>query len=103
MAYNLAELIKCVDDRWQMKTKMLIPAILALAGALGIQGGDRGDVKSVLDKFELIRPQEADLALYQLDWAPSLKAAREKAAKEDRPIFLMVVTNSFGDLYSGHC
>ena len=86
-----------------MKTKLLIPAILALAGALAAHGGDRGDVKSVLDKFESVRPQEADLALYQLDWASTLKAAKEKAAKEDRPIFLVVVTNSFGDLYSGHC
>jgi hypothetical protein len=32
-----------------------------------------------------------------------LKAAKEKAAREERPIFLVVVTNSFGDLYSGHC
>jgi hypothetical protein len=86
-----------------MKTKILIPAILALAGAMVVHGGDQREVKSVLDKFESIRPQEADLALYQLDWASSFKAAKEKAAKEDRPIFLLVVTNSFGDLYSGHC
>ena len=86
-----------------MKTKMLIAAILALAGVARIHGADQADVKSVLDKFQSVRPQEADLALYQLDWMPTLKAAKERAAKEDRPIFLVVVTNSFGDLYSGHC
>ena len=86
-----------------MRTKMLIVAILALAGVARVHGADQSDVKSVLDKFESVRPQAADLALYQLDWAPTLKAAREKAAREARPILLVVVTNSFGDLYSGHC
>ena len=86
-----------------MKTKMLIAAILALAGVACVHGADQSDVKSVLDKFQSVRPQDADLALYQLDWMPTLKAAKERAAKEDRPIFLVVVTNSFGDLYSGHC
>ena len=86
-----------------MKTKMLIVAILAMACVAGAHGADQSDVKGVLDKFKSVRPQEADLALYQLDWAPTLKAARERAAREDRPIFLVVVTNSFGDLFSGHC
>ena len=86
-----------------MKTKVLILAILAMACVAGAHGADQSDVKSVLDKFHSVRPQAADLALYQLDWMPTLKAAREKAAKEERPIFLVVVTNSFGDLYSGHC
>jgi hypothetical protein len=55
------------------------------------------------EKFQSVRPPAADLALYQLDWMPTLKAAREKAAREGRPILLVVVTNSFGDLFSGHC
>jgi hypothetical protein len=33
----------------------------------------------------------------------TLKEARDRAAKEEWPIFLVVVTNSFGDLFSGHC
>ena len=85
-----------------MKTKMLIAA-LAMACAQGAHGADASDVKSVLDKFESVRPQAADLALYQLDWAPTLKDAREKAANEQRPRFLLVVTNSFGNMYTGHC
>ena len=83
--------------------KMLVAVILAIAFIAGVRGADQSDVKSVLDKFQSVRPQEADLALYQLDWMPTLKAAKERAAKEERPIFLVVVTNSFGDLYSGHC
>ena len=86
-----------------MKKKVLIAAVLAMTCLARAHGADQSDVKSVLDKFQSVRPQEADLALYQLDWMPTLKAAKEKAAKEERPIFLVVVTNSFGDLFSGHC
>jgi hypothetical protein len=82
---------------------MRIAAALAMACAVGASGAGPGDVKSTLEKFRSVRPQEADLALYRLDWVPTLKAAKEKAAKEGRPVFLIVVTNSFGDLYSGHC
>jgi hypothetical protein len=74
-----------------------------MACVVDAHGADQSDVKSVLDKFRSVRPQAADLALYQLDWMPTLKVAREKAAREERPILLVVVTNSFGDLYSGHC
>ena len=86
-----------------MKTKTLLPAILAMMCVVGVHGADQSEVKNVLDKFKTVRPQQADLALYDLDWMPTLEAAREKAAKEERPIFLVVVTNSFGDLHSGHC
>ena len=86
-----------------MKATMLFVAMLTTACAAGAQGADQIDVKSVLDKFQSIRPQEADLAIYRLDWLSTLSEARERAAKERRPIFLVVVTNSFGDLFSGHC
>jgi hypothetical protein len=86
-----------------VKTSLFLVAILGMACLVDARGADQSDVKSVLDKFQSVRPQAANLALYQLDWVPTLKAAREKAARENRPIFLVVVTNSFGDLYSGHC
>ena len=92
-----------LQRRGVVKTKMRIVALLALACVAGAHGADRNDVKSVLDKIQSMRPQAADLALYQLDWMPTLNAAKKKAAKEERPIFLVVVTNSFGDQYSGHC
>jgi RNA polymerase sigma factor (sigma-70 family) len=61
------------------------------------------DVPKVLDKFRAARPDAKDLAIFQLDWTPTLKDAKAKAAKERRPIFLIVVANSFGDMHSGHC
>jgi hypothetical protein len=97
------EFIKCFHGESTVKTKMLIAAILALAWVAHVPGADQSDVRSVLDKFQSVRPSEAELALYQLDWMPTLKAAEERAAKEKRPILLVVVTNSFGDLFSGHC
>ena len=67
------------------------------------QGGKSAEVQKVLDKYRSAVPAAKDLAVYQLDWLPSLKAAKEKAAKEQRPILLMVVNNSYGNLYTGHC
>lgn len=60
-------------------------------------------VQATLDKFRTLRPADKDLGIFQLEWLPSLKDAREKAAPEKRPIFLIVVTNSYGNLYTGHC
>jgi hypothetical protein len=86
-----------------VKSKIFLMAVLAMACVARAPGAEPSDVKSILDKFQSVRPQEEDLALYQLDWMPTLKAAQERAAKDQRPIFLVVVTNSFGDLFSGHC
>jgi hypothetical protein len=82
---------------------MLIVTILTMVCVARVHSADPSDVKSVLDKVQSVRPAEADLALYRLDWMPTLEAAKERAAREERPIFLVVVTNSFGDLFSGHC
>ena len=62
-----------------------------------------GDVQNILDKYRLARPADKDLAIFQLDWVPTLKDARERAVKEQRPILLLVVTNSYGTLFTGHC
>jgi hypothetical protein len=61
------------------------------------------DVAKVLDQFRAARPDAKDLAIFQLDWTPTLKGAKARAAKEQRPILLIVVENSFGDMHSGHC
>jgi hypothetical protein len=86
-----------------VKTKLVITAFLLMGCVARAHGADPGDVRTILDRFESVRPQDADLALYQLDWMPTLEAAKERAAREGRPIFLVVVTNSFGDMFSGHC
>jgi RNA polymerase sigma factor (sigma-70 family) len=61
------------------------------------------DVPKVLEKFRSTRPEAKDLAIFRLDWVATLQAAKAKAAQELRPILLMVVTNSYGNMYSGHC
>jgi hypothetical protein len=61
------------------------------------------DVQRINDQYSALRPNPNDLAIYKLDWTPSLAAAKEKAATEQRPILLIVVTNSYGNTYTGHC
>lgn len=61
------------------------------------------EVARVLDQFQALLPHAEDLALFQLDWVPTLQEAKHKAAQGRRPVLLMVVTNSYGNLHSGHC
>ena len=77
-------------------------AVLWTTGLLQAQAPG-GDVQKTLDKYRLFRPADKDLAIFQLDWVPTLKQARATAAKEQRPILLLVVTNSYGNLFTGHC
>jgi len=50
-------------------------------------------------------PSKKELAVYSLDWEPTLAAARKRAKAEQRPIFFIVVTNYTGptNFFSGHC
>lgn|GEM_PF-5007282 len=50
-------------------------------------------------------PASKELAIYSLDWEPTLAAARTRARREQRPIFFIMVTNFSGptNFYSGHC
>jgi hypothetical protein len=61
------------------------------------------DARKIRDKFRSFRPDAKELAIFQLDWAPTLKDAKQKAGQEQRPIVLAVVTNSYGNLFTGHC
>ena len=83
-------------------TLAFLTAALAAASLSHAQAPD-GDVRTTLDKYRLARPADKDLAIFQLDWVPTLKQARGRAAQEQRPILLLVVTNSYGDLFTGHC
>ena len=74
---------------------LLLTATLALA--------QDSAVKSVLDRYEDFRPQADDLAMYQIDWAPSLEEAQKRARREKRPVFLVIIHAQYGDLTSGHC
>ncbi len=74
--------------------------LIALAALLWTQDSE---ASKILDRYESLRPKERELALFQLDWVVTLKAAKEKAAREGRPLFLMTVENEHGGLYGGHC
>jgi hypothetical protein len=89
----------------KIKSKIAI-AVLLTSGVLGgsaLATAQDGEVQRILDRYRSFRPADNDLAIFQLDWVPSLNEAREKAARERRPILLMVVTNSYGNVYTGHC
>jgi hypothetical protein len=60
---------------------------------------------SILEKFASARPKDEDLLAFKLDWTDTLKAAKEKARQEGRPIvmFLIGTKTGYGDLYRGHC
>ena len=83
-------------------TLVFLIAALWITSLLQAQAPD-GDVQKILDKYRLFHPADKDLTIFQLDWVPTLKEARERAAKEQRPILLLVVTNSYGNLLTGHC
>ena len=58
---------------------------------------------SILERYQELRPGKEDLAMYQLDWAPSLPQALVRAKQEKRPVFLIVIHAKYGDIHSGHC
>lgn len=80
---------------------------LLCAASLGFAAGpaiaqDAG-AQEILSRYQEIRPGLDELAMYQLDWAPSLDQALKRAEKESRPIFLVVIHAQYGDIISGHC
>jgi len=74
---------------------------LFLIGLVGV-AADR-NAKRILDRYQTLRPQEKKLAIYRLDWAASLDVALKRAAKEKRPICLIIIHAKYGDIASGHC
>ena len=61
------------------------------------------DVKRILARYQAIRPAAKDLGMYRLDWADSLEVALKRAAKENRPVCLIIIHAKYGDIASGHC
>ena len=84
-----------------MKTFFSSLALLLLAAS--IAPAQDSKVKSVLDRYADFRPAAEDLAMYQIDWAPSLEEAQKRALREKRPVFLVIIHAQYGDLTSGHC
>ena len=67
-----------------------------------VRGEDIG-VKRILARYQAIRPAAKDLGMYRLDWADSLDIALKRAAKENRPVCLIIIHAKYGDIASGHC
>ena len=84
-----------------MKTFFSSAVLLLLAAS--IAPAQDSAVQSVLDHYASFRPAAKDLLMYQLDWAPSLEEAQERALREKRPVFLVIIHAQYGDLTSGHC
>ena len=60
-------------------------------------------VKRILARYQSLRPAAKDLGMYRLDWADSLDIALKRAAKENRPVCLIIIHAKYGDIASGHC
>ena len=84
-----------------MKRILSILALLLLTPTLAL--AQDSAVKSVLERYADFRPQADDLAMYRIDWAPSLKEAQKRARLEKRPVVLVIIHAQYGDLTSGHC
>lgn len=81
--------------------RLILLACLLLPGAAAF--AQEGEAAKILERVRSFTPTVKDLGWYQLNWVPNLKEAREKAAREKRPICLLVCINVFGNLYTGHC
>ena len=83
-----------------MKNIALIFFSVFLAGFVK---GEDVDVKRILASYQAIRPTAKDLGMYRLDWTDSLDEALKRAAKENRPVCLIIIHAKYGDIASGHC
>jgi hypothetical protein len=77
-------------------------SLVWLSTAFPLVAQDVG-ARRILKNYQSSRPTEQDLAMYRLDWASSLDDALERAARESRPIFLVIIHARYGDINSGHC
>ena len=69
----------------------------------GFVTAEDAGVKRILARYQAIRPAAKDLGMYRLDWADSLEVALKRAAKENRPVCLIIIHAKYGDIASGHC
>ena len=79
--------------------------ISSLAGVFlaGFAFAENPAAKRILAGYQALRPASRDLAMYRLDWAESLDVALKRAAKESRPVCLVIIHAKYGDIASGHC
>ncbi len=78
-------------------TFLLLPVLASAAHA------QSDEARQALERFGSWRPSDQKLIMYRLDWAPSVKTAMERAARENRPVFIIAIHARYGDMFSGHC
>ncbi len=80
----------------------MITAIVSMLAIATL--GPPEPVQKVLDRFAAAKPGHEQLGFFTLDWAMNLSEAKQRAAKEHRPILLILNTNiSAGtNFFSGH-
>lgn len=61
-------------------------------------------VQNILERFAAAKPGKDKLGFFTLDWAMNLTEAKQRAAKEKRPILLILNTNITAgtNFFSGH-
>ena len=70
---------------------------------VGFASAEDASAKRILERYRALRPVPKDLGMYRLDWADSLDIALKRAAKEKRPVCLIIIHAKYGDIASGHC
>ena len=81
------------------------PFALAVLAACALPAAAQDEsAERIRARFEAARPDARRLAFYSLDWAMSLKDAKARAAKEHRPILVVLNTNITAgtNFFSGH-
>jgi hypothetical protein len=84
--------------------KPLSIALLLLLGCAQLPAQDP-EVRKIRERFEAAKPSPEKLAIFSLDWAPSLTEAKARARKEGRPIFFIWLSNisASTNFFGGHC
>ena len=83
--------------------KYALTALCALSMVPNLALAQTDTAKAIIERYEDYRPTAKQLAMYRLDWAPSLAAAKVRAKREQRPILLVIIHAQYGDIRSGHC
>jgi len=91
----------CELGRDKARMKGITFILLSLWLAMVVSAADSS--QRILARYQALRPAEKDLGMYRLDWAGSLDVALKRAAKEKRPVCLIIIHAKYGDIASGHC
>ena len=77
---------------------------LILVASVPLSAATPDAAKRIEARFDSAKPDEKRLGFYSLDWAMNLQDAKARAAKEHRPILMILNTNITAgtNFFSGH-